>query len=245
MESDPHHLWLPLIRLHAERNKDKFPQACEEVLHSFYVDDFLSGASTVDEAIQLQQSLCELLAAAGMTLKKWRSSSTEMLKSIPQDLVEKEDRKLLVRHDALKTLGIHWDASMDCLFVTTPTLPQHGEVTKRVVARVVAGVHDVLGLVAPFVITGKIILQSLWEKQVGWDDAVSDHVLCEWKKWLCDINVVRCRDINVVRFHLIHRYTGAVSDVGKVMLHGFADSSCKAFAAAVYVRIQVSDTTVS
>ena len=225
-----------VIRLHAERNKDKFPQACEEVLHSFYVDDFLSGASTVDEAIQLQQSLCELLAAAGMTLKKWRSSSTEMLKSIPQELVEKEDRKLLVRHDALKTLGIHWDASMDCLFVTTPTLPQHGEVTKRVVARVVAGVYDVLGLVAPFVITGKIILQSLWEKQVGWDD-VPDQVLCEWKKWLCDINVVRC--------HPIHRYTGAVSDVGKVTLHGFADSSCKAFAAAVYVRIQVSDTTVS
>ncbi len=67
---------------------------------------------------------------------------------------------------------------------------------------------------------------------------MSDQVLCEWKKWLCDINVVRC--------HPIHRYTGAVSDVGKVTLHGFADSSCKAFAAAVYVRIQVSDdTTVS
>ncbi len=117
-----------VIRLLAERNKDKFPQACEEVLHSFYVDDFLSGVSTVDEAIQLQQSLCEPFAAAGKTLKMWRSSSTEVLESIPQELVEK------VRHDALITLGIHWDTSMDCLFVTTPTLPQHDELTKRVVA---------------------------------------------------------------------------------------------------------------
>ncbi len=123
-----------VIRLLAERNKDKFPQACEEVLHSFYVDNCLSGVSAVDEAIQLQQSLCEPFAAAGMTLKMWRSSSTEVLESILQELVEKEDRKLSVRHDALITLGIHWDTSMDCLFVTTPTLPQHGEVTKRVVA---------------------------------------------------------------------------------------------------------------
>ncbi len=37
---------------------------------------------------------------------------------------------------------------------------------------------------------------------------MSDQVFCEWKKWLCGMNVVR--------YHPIHRYTGAVSDVGKV-----------------------------
>ncbi len=139
-----------VIRLHAKNDKHKYPAASKEILQSFYVDE----VATVEEAIELQQSLCQQLNAAGMTLKKWRSSSTEVFDSIPQELVETEDRKLLVKQDALKTLGTHWDASMDCLFVTTPSPPTIEKVTKRVVARVVAGIYDVLGLMAPYTITG-------------------------------------------------------------------------------------------
>ncbi len=129
-----------VIRHHAELNKQEFPDASKAILSSFYVDDFIGGAATVEEALHLQQSLCKLLSMAemnlrkwrsshtevivddfiggaatveealhlqqslckllsmaGMNLRKWRSSHTEVLNQIPEEIQEKEDRKLMMK----------------------------------------------------------------------------------------------------------------------------------------------------
>lgn len=91
-----------VIRYHAAKHKESYPEASEAILSSFYVDDFLSGASTLEEAQHIRESLCELLGKCGMVLRKWRSSSKELLQSIPEELIEKEDRKELIRGDALR-----------------------------------------------------------------------------------------------------------------------------------------------
>ena len=63
-------------------------KASWHVCQSFYVDDLLAGADTVSEAVQLYQQLRELLLKGGFELKKWRSSSPEVLKAIPSELQE-------------------------------------------------------------------------------------------------------------------------------------------------------------
>ncbi len=100
-----------VLRHHAELNKQEFPDASKAILSSFYVNDFIGGAATVEEALHLQQSLCKLLSMAGMNLRKWRSSHTEVLNQIPEEIQEKEDRKLMMKEESLKTLGTHWYAS--------------------------------------------------------------------------------------------------------------------------------------
>ncbi len=62
------------------------PQASQAFLTDFYVDDILSGAETIREADTLRQQLCDLLLQAGMMLRKWRTSSEELRKSIPYHL---------------------------------------------------------------------------------------------------------------------------------------------------------------
>ncbi len=174
-----------VLRHHAELNKQEFPDASKAILYSFYVDDFIGGAATVEEALHLQQSLCKLLSMAGMNLRKWRSSHTEVLNQIPEEIQEKEDRKLMMKEESLKTLGTHWDAELDALFVTTPQpiTSKNGEITKRVVAKVVAGLYDVLGIITPFSISRKIILQKLWELNIGWDQSIPAEMLPKWKTW--------------------------------------------------------------
>ncbi|XP_065083901.1 uncharacterized protein LOC135706259 [Ochlerotatus camptorhynchus] len=41
---------------------------------SFYVDDFIGGADSVPEAIQLRNELTELLAKGGFSIRKWTSN---------------------------------------------------------------------------------------------------------------------------------------------------------------------------
>ena len=52
----------------------KFPMASQAVLKSFYVDDCLSGADSVEEATTLQWQLHNLFLKGGFLLHKWNSN---------------------------------------------------------------------------------------------------------------------------------------------------------------------------
>ena len=75
----------------AKNLKERYPEASEIVRMSFYVDDYITGTDTPEEALRLQQSLVQVLSEAQMTLRKWRSNSQQVLDSIPEDLLEKFD----------------------------------------------------------------------------------------------------------------------------------------------------------
>ena len=63
-------------------------KASWHVQHSFYVDDLLAGGDSEQEAVELYLELRGLLQKGGFDLKKWRSSSTSVLDSIPSELQE-------------------------------------------------------------------------------------------------------------------------------------------------------------
>ena len=54
---------------------DKFPKASQAVLTSFYINDCLTGADSIQEALVLQQQLQDLLKMGGLPLRKWRTNS--------------------------------------------------------------------------------------------------------------------------------------------------------------------------
>ena len=82
-----------ILRQLSNDHYDDFPRASNVLSNSFYVDDCLTGAETVEEAISSQHELCQLLMKAQMTLRKWRSSSAEVLKHIPETLKGVESSK--------------------------------------------------------------------------------------------------------------------------------------------------------
>ena len=57
----------------------EFPLAGEAVLTSFYVDDGLTGADSIDEAISLQKQLQTLFAKGGFLLRRWNSNSPSVV----------------------------------------------------------------------------------------------------------------------------------------------------------------------
>ena len=77
-----------VLRQLASDYEESYPRAAEVVRSAFYVDDCLTGAETVEEAVELRQELNQLLSKACMTLRKWRSNSSAMLDTIPSSLRE-------------------------------------------------------------------------------------------------------------------------------------------------------------
>ena len=113
--------------------QDQHQIASSHVLTSFYIEDLLAGANTPGEAISLHHSLRSLLARGGFDLRKWRSSSQEVVEAIEPSLLEKLPIKDLVdTHSASysKALGVEWDSTKDTMYVSI-TLPSQFASTKR------------------------------------------------------------------------------------------------------------------
>nr|CAI5854727.1 unnamed protein product [Callosobruchus analis] len=62
----------------------RFPRAAEVLENSVFVDDIVSGANDISEALKLQSELISLLKCGGFELKKWMSNVPDLLQSVSQ-----------------------------------------------------------------------------------------------------------------------------------------------------------------
>jgi len=51
-------------------DKEQYPRSAQVLSNVFYVDDLLSGTSTIDDASNVQKEISSLLQTAGLTLRK-------------------------------------------------------------------------------------------------------------------------------------------------------------------------------
>ncbi|XP_062714033.1 uncharacterized protein LOC134290841 [Aedes albopictus] len=91
---------------------------------------------------------------------------------------------------------------------------------------------DPLGLVASFVIEGKVIIQEVWRSKVGWDEQIPGEILPRWQQWL---EILRSLDkVKIPRCY----FPGYSQEAYESLeLHVFVDASESAFAAAAYFRV--------
>ena len=209
--------------------------------HSFYVDDLLAGADDTASAITLFQALRALLLKAGFDLKKWRSSSAEVLAAIPSELQEAlPEQEMIDQHANAypKTLGIAWDSRRDVMAAQVQ-LPDHYVSTKRGIISDTAKSFDVLGWLAPFIINMKILFQLLWKEKgkMGWDDPLEEGLVMRHQEWREQLSELKTLTLPRCYFS-----AGAPTSI---QLHGFADASKDAYAAAVYLRATYPDGSIS
>ena len=213
----------------------------QHIFNSIYVDDLLAGADNIDSAVTLYKDLRALLLKAGFDLKKWRSSSEEVLEAIPTNLQESLPQQEMVDHHASaypKTLGIAWDSRRDVMAAQVQ-LPDDYVSTKRGIISDTAKSFDVLGWLAPFIISMKILFQDLWKKKkkIGWDDPLEKHLADQHKEWREQLPLLKSLTLPRCYF--------SPGTITTVQLHGFSDASEAACAAVVYIRATYEDGSIS
>ena len=165
------------VRQNALNHINEFPLAAEAVLTSFYVDDGLTGADSIDNAINLQKQLQSLFAKGGFLLRKWNSNAPSVVEQIAPELRDSQNVLSIAESPSYtKTLGIEWNSKSDQFRITVNELPQHAKLTKRKFVSDVAKTYDVLGWFAPTIIKAKTLLQRLWEAGIDWDQEIPQHI---------------------------------------------------------------------
>ena len=59
------------------------------------MDDCLTGASTVEDAVHIAEDLNALLSKACMKLRKWRSNLADLLMTVLEEMHKKEELYLI------------------------------------------------------------------------------------------------------------------------------------------------------
>ena len=190
--------------------------------NDIYVDNLITGADSIESAIQVYHESKSIFREASMNLQEWISYNSEVNKVI--DSVDS------VCCDTVKVLGHNWVMESDSICLTKPNIPlESTHPTKRSVLKEIAAVFDPLGLFSPILLKGKVFLQSLWCKHLNWDDSIENKDLKQWStirldsSSLSDLQVNRCIAMN-----------GNGSDI-KYHLICFCDASKDAYAAVVYL----------
>ncbi|XP_055591245.1 uncharacterized protein LOC129743286 [Uranotaenia lowii] len=159
------------------------------------------------------------------------SSSTKLrVEGIPD-----ADRETLVpiqdssAYEVTKALGLLWDPKRDLfLFHKSPEQTKDdSRPTKRKVLSQIAKLFDPLGLVSPVIVEAKMIMQSLWAANIGWDDPVNGDLLHQWEEfqtWLTQLG----------KFEILKCLV--VSETKTMEIHGFVDVSKHAYGACAYLR---------
>ncbi|BES89486.1 Hypothetical protein NTJ_02294 [Nesidiocoris tenuis] len=206
--------------------KDTYPDAAKAIRRDFYMDDYIGGHDDLNELKRIKEGVIYILKGAGMDLHKWCSNNPKLLEDIPRD---KQEAKYIPdsKDICIKALGLWWNPSEDDFKYSVSVCKDRDQVTKRQVSSMTAQIFDPLGLIGPVIIKAKMFLQALWNEKLDWDDPLPEALLQEWNVFLQDLPNLQ---------HL--RIPRQVFKNGglRVELHGFADSSERAYGAVLYVR---------
>ncbi|XP_011860341.1 PREDICTED: uncharacterized protein LOC105557650 [Vollenhovia emeryi] len=213
---------------HADQYASRYPIGSRAVKRSFYVDDFLSGADTLQEAMVLRDELIELLKLGSFELSKWASNCPELLQNIRD-----RDSESIALHDETDSsiLDIHWNHIEDALHFAYDSTSSSGTVSKRAILSEVSRLFDPLGLLGPVIVIAKLILQNLWKAGIHWDESVPQELHTSWLKLKSQLPVVNQLQITrCIKFH---------PDPQFAQLHGFCDASQNAYGACIYVHTKL------
>ncbi|UYV77667.1 hypothetical protein LAZ67_15001855 [Cordylochernes scorpioides] len=191
---------------------------------------------TVEEAQFLIRQIIALLAEGYFPIRKWVSNSPKMLDFLPGDqegINQFFDFKDL---PSVKLLDILWDPSLDS-FTIRVRPPDIQVYSKRSLLSLIASIYDPLGWMYPLVIIFKIMLQKLWAMGCNWDERLPECIQWQW--------TVIEEDINQLNKISIPRYIPCRNSILTLELHGFCDSSEKAYAAVIYVKSCKHDRSVN
>ena len=215
---------------------EEYPRATQHIRSSFYVDDFLGGASTPQEALELFNQLREVLLKGGFSLCKWRSSSSEVLQDIPAALQEKSHIKYATSTHSptqSKALDLQWDSRQDTMSPSI-TVPHSYRPTKRGLISDVSKTYDILGWIAPAVLSMKLLYQQLWKTGHEWDEEVPSELVDLHSKWRSELPLLAQKQLP--RCYHLPQHNLKIQE-----LQSFSDASKVAFGAVVYCRTTYHD----
>ena len=216
--------------------KDSDEDVKSFVNDDFYVDDALTSLPTAQQAISLMKRTQADLQGDGLKLHKVVSNDEKVVSAFPPEDRAKGLKDLVLGIDSLpmqRSLGMRWDLNTDTFtFDASEDLKPY---TRRGVLSIVNSLFDPVGFLSPVTIQGKVILRSLMQGTVDWDEPLPQENQDMWTTWRKSLS-----GLNQIQIPRCYSHE-SLSQASSVELHVFSDASELAIAAVTYLLICFPD----
>ena len=203
------------IKHHLENNDG---DEINSINRDIYVDNLITGADNNGEANKLYWTCKSKFKEISMSLREWKSSSSEV-----NELFQCDEMK----ESNVKVLGLHWNTTEDKMAISTGKFDNSLiAISKRQVLASIASLFDPLGYLSPTTMKMRLFLQKLWTKEKKSDDTMEDDEIEKWKQI-----VEETKELSTIE---IPRYIGSKNN----QLICFCDASKNAYATAIYLKSQ-------
>lgn len=245
IETDEHargpHCAVRALRQCAFDWRNEFPLGSFQALNCCYMDRYFGGGDTQYEAHGIIIELRELLSRGGLVPLEF-CSNVDDVGEANEDIVR---GGICCEDDmSLSVVGLHWMPVGDYFAYTVKPIGEKPvcTTTRQIVAEL-ERFYDPCGLLAPVIITAKLLMQEMCNGEAesvttfGDDDddddeqQIAPEIHAKWVELMADL--LRISEIKVPRWLAtsVHRPSTLV---------GFCSASEVAFAAVVYARTKIS-----
>jgi hypothetical protein len=209
--------------------EDREPETVAKLKNELYVDDLISGSTTVNKASEFKAKALEIFEDACFRLHKRHSNAREL--ESDQDPVAETTyaKQHLQKPDggASSLLGLKWNKDSDTLSVTFPQ--EEAVATKRGVLTKLAKIYDPLGIASPTTLSSKLLYRAACDSKKPWDDPIPYPLHRQWTDWENALPV----NIEFPRSLAVHQ-----ESIDSIDLHSFGDASGSGLAACVYAVVR-------
>ena len=142
----------------------------EGIIFSHYVDDYLDSFPTEEEAKQVAAEVRDIHRSGGFELRNWCTNRAEILRHLGET-VQKQEKQLCFddQEQSERVLGMRWITETDefCFSAIMRSdiasiIASGVKPTKRQILKCVMSLYDPLGLLAPYLVFGKVLIQNFW-----------------------------------------------------------------------------------
>ena len=259
------------LKHHIMVNESEDPELVQKLLQSFYVDDIISGDSDDIGAYKLYIKAKSRLTEGRFYARKFVSNSKKLMSQIKENdrllknschggpsIASKENSETVMEEDesyaksamhsgsALpateKVLFVHWNTEEDQLVLDLKEVLEDSSLddlrpTKRDVAQISSKSYDPMGFITPVTVKMKLLCQSLCKKKMGWDEVLDEMSRKIWRNLLKSLKEAEAISVPGCYF------VGVTGMVWLTSLQGFCDASVNAYAAVLFLKIEMADET--
>ena len=218
-----------VIDSHLSTWEEREPETVQNLKRELYVDDLISGSTTVKKALEVKAKTSGIFEDACFHLHKWHSNSPELESDLAPATETTYAKENLKKPDggASSLLGLKWNRKSDCLSVTFPEEP--AVPTKRGVLTKLAKIYDPLGVVSPATLSGKLLYRTVCDLKKPWDAPIPNPLRERCINWENGLSA----EFEFPRSLAVHR-----EPITNIELHSFGDASGSGLAACVYAVVQ-------
>lgn len=179
----------------AERFAKVKPRAAASIKVNCYMDDYLVSGQSLKEMQELVRDVTLINSEANFEMHGWASNDPRVVENVCDDKRLGREAKASLRDKEERVLGVYWDRQADSLGFNVGLKKLQPKLaagvkkpTKREFFSVAMSVYDPLGILSPFTLRAKLLMQNICRSGVGWDQVVRDEEFAIWKSWLDDLS---------------------------------------------------------